>query len=268
MLEDALPNILNKALKGNGLNLEALATKAQVNFEELTHAWPNLECQHDLIKTICPILKLEASKLANFDNNYANSLPTLPVEITQIISPFGELGVNSWLIKFPSQSWLFDTGTSQSPAFHQLNASEKIDAIFLTHSDFDHIGGVNQATQPFAKLFSSFQLKTSLDLTLVAPGQKIEAFSTKIQTFSLRGHAPDGCGYYFSLNQIPICIVGDALFAGSIGGCPSPKHYRQALDDLDFLIAEIPDDTLLLPGHGPASQIKLEKSFNPFLMTA
>ena len=59
--------------------------------------------------------------------------------------------------------------------------------------------------------------------------------------------------------------VADTLFTGSIGGCPDSETYRLALANLREHVFTLPDETILLPGHGPATTIGEERKRNPFL---
>ena len=63
----------------------------------------------------------------------------------------------------------------------------------------------------------------------------------------------------------PVLVTGDALFAGSIGGCGTPAIYQHALRRLRDLLEPLPDETVLLPGHGPATTLCEERTANPFL---
>ncbi|MEM6601450.1 MAG: MBL fold metallo-hydrolase, partial [Verrucomicrobiota bacterium] len=60
----------------------------------------------------------------------------------------------------------------------------------------------------------------------------------------------------------PVAITGDALFAGSMGG--ANDCWQEALTCTRRNILSLPDDTLLCPGHGPVTTVALEKSNNPF----
>ena len=63
------------------------------------------------------------------------------------------------------------------------------------------------------------------------------------------------------LNQ-PVAIVGDAVFAGSMGG--GMISYSDALRTNREKIMTLPDETILCPGHGPLSRVGWEKKHNPF----
>ena len=60
-------------------------------------------------------------------------------------------------------------------------------------------------------------------------------------------------------------ITGDALFAGSIGGCATPEAYRIALKNIRHAFDNSPPDCVILPGHGPATYWGAESNHNPFI---
>lgn len=81
--------------------------------------------------------------------------------------------------------------------------------------------------------------------------------------FSLPG-VPDGIGPDSGLSST--LLSGDVLFAGSIGRTDLPGGSGQAMtDSLRRVILPLPDDTLVLPGHGPATTVGRERTTNPFL---
>jgi glyoxylase-like metal-dependent hydrolase (beta-lactamase superfamily II) len=63
----------------------------------------------------------------------------------------------------------------------------------------------------------------------------------------------------------PVLVTGDALFAGSMGGCASAVSYRHALRLLREVLGSLQASTVLLPGHGPATTMEEERMANPFL---
>jgi glyoxylase-like metal-dependent hydrolase (beta-lactamase superfamily II) len=61
-------------------------------------------------------------------------------------------------------------------------------------------------------------------------------------------------------------IAGDTLFAGSIGRTDLPGgNYGQIIDSIQTRLLALPDETKVLPGHGPATTIGAERKSNPFL---
>ena len=94
-----------------------------------------------------------------------------------------------------------------------------------------------------------------------------EGFSYKCGFLSLfakhtHGHALGGMSYVIEGLERPIAVVGDAIFAGSMGG--ATISYEDALRTNREKIMTLPDDTVLCSGHGPMTTVSEEKKNNPF----
>jgi len=77
--------------------------------------------------------------------------------------------------------------------------------------------------------------------------------------------APAALAYYTENTEIPVCVIGDAVFAGSMGGCRNATQYNQLMKHVGTHIMTLPSETILLPGHGPATTVEFERRNNPFL---
>ena len=62
----------------------------------------------------------------------------------------------------------------------------------------------------------------------------------------------------------PVAIVGDSLFAGSMGG--GNVSYADAIQNNLDKILTLPDETIICPGHGPMTSVGEEKAHNPFFV--
>ncbi|ORM24037.1 MBL fold metallo-hydrolase [Williamsia sp. 1135] len=94
-------------------------------------------------------------------------------------------------------------------------------------------------------------LKFSVDL---APGHTQGSV-----LFGIAVDTPDG--------QVPVCFSGDVLFAGSIGRTDLPGgDHQQLLDSIAERMLPLPDETVVLPGHGEQTSIGQERASNPFLV--
>ena len=78
------------------------------------------------------------------------------------------------------------------------------------------------------------------------------------------GHTPGGVCYHFPADKL--LLSGDTLFAGSAGRTDFPGGSMNKLMASLKTLAELPDDTLVIPGHGPHTTIAAEKATNPFLI--
>ena len=159
----------------------------------------------------------------------------------------------------------------------------KIGLIVVTHTHADHIGAIRQVIENTGATFaihtaeaeilqhSDFSRFTAMDLTFQPPpppdrllkdGDFLIVGDLKFQVLHTPGHSPGG-----------ICIVGhgvvfsgDALFSGSIGRTDGPDGNSNLLtSSIRTKLLVLPDQTLVLPGHGPKTTIGQERRNNPFL---
>jgi glyoxylase-like metal-dependent hydrolase (beta-lactamase superfamily II) len=93
----------------------------------------------------------------------------------------------------------------------------------------------------------------------------LERGALSIRAIPLPGHCLGALGYVIEGLAVPVCVTGDALFAGSMGGCAPGEPYREALAANRKEVLSLPPETILLPGHGPASTVGSELLANPFL---
>jgi glyoxylase-like metal-dependent hydrolase (beta-lactamase superfamily II) len=93
-------------------------------------------------------------------------------------------------------------------------------------------------------------------------GHKFVVGTLQIETRPTSGHSRGGITYV--VNGLPrrIAVVGDAMFAASMGG--GMVSYEDALQNNRRQILSLPDDTILCPGHGPLTTVGEEKVNNPF----
>ena len=81
-------------------------------------------------------------------------------------------------------------------------------------------------------------------------------------TRTTSGHSKGGTTYLVEGLARPLAIVGDAIFAGSMGG--GMVSFDDAWKNNREKILTLPDETVLCPGHGPLTSVSEEKRNNPF----
>lgn len=161
---------------------------------------------------------------------------------------------------------LFDTGWDAAPIFKLVDENElQLKHLFITHTHTDHIA----ALAPIRERFPKVKLHTASKNAPVDQRTRANDFihlgSLRITYRDTPGHAEDGAT--FVIGNWPedaphVAVVGDAIFAGSIGG--ARELIDLARDKIRQQIFSLPAETLICPGHGPVTTVGLEKENNPF----
>jgi hydroxyacylglutathione hydrolase len=158
-----------------------------------------------------------------------------------------------------------------------------IPLLLLTHGHWDHISDhkiytnhyphgkvlIHQLDEPKLQRPGSqmYQLPYQIEARS-ADGYLVDGDVIKVGTLGLNaiftpGHSPGHIAFY--LEQQKLLVAGDLLFAGSIGRTDLPDSDPQAMRESLQRAMALPDETVVRPGHGPATNIGTERRSNPFL---
>ncbi len=139
-----------------------------------------------------------------------------------------------------------------------------IDAILLTHTHYDHVGGLKQAVSSLgAEIFVHHQGRGALKASGAKGVQDRDVLSIggfDIEMLATEGHTPDSCCYLVG----GALFTGDTLFNGSVGGTANVDLFRQETGSVREKILTLPDETAVFPGHGPSTTVGIERVCNPF----
>ena len=192
----------------------------------------------------------------------------------------GGFEVNCSILSENGRAWIVDPG-QEPERIIDLLAKKGLEpaAILLTHAHFDHISGIPGLLKKFPDLPVSVHEKDmpmfGHPLNQLPPEypsfakphnlktlDKLEGLEG-LEIIETPGHTPGGVCYYFPKDKL--LLSGDTLFAGSAGRTDLPGGDMATLMDSLRKLTALPDDTLVIPGHGMHTRIALEKSGNPFL---
>lgn len=208
--------------------------------------------------------------------------------------PVGPLATNCYLIGNPETKELliFDPGADAAGIKSAVRETGmKPVAIFLTHGHFDHVGAVkNLKTEYGIPVIAGEEEKDLLsDKDYVLPGMFREEYPNPdallitpdrlvsneelldiaglyVTCLHTPGHTAGSYSYFFPAESM--VVSGDTLFMESVGRTDFPTGSNEALmNSVRNILYELPEETIVLPGHGPATNIGYEKRYNIFTWT-
>ncbi len=159
-----------------------------------------------------------------------------------------------------------------------------VDKIWLTHGHIDHVGGAADLKarlkvsiegphrddlfllQHVAESARSFGIRNAANVTpdrWLEDGDKVEVGELTFDVLHCPGHSPGSVVYFNSAQRL--AIVGDVLFAGSVGRTDLPgADQRQLFKSIRDKLLRLEDDVVIISGHGPTTTIGRERATNPF----
>ena len=200
----------------------------------------------------------------------------------------GPYATNCYLVRVPGETrcWIVDASFSPRPMVERVRALGLTPAaLVLTHAHIDHIAGVREVLAAFPRTpvwiheaeeqwlgDSELNLSAFTGMPVTAPGPDrvlkegdvLELGATKWRVLHTPGHSPGGITLYHS--DSATALVGDALFAGSIGRTDFPGcSFEQLEKSIKTKLYTLPAATRIYPGHGETSTIGEERRTNPFV---
>jgi hydroxyacylglutathione hydrolase len=213
-----------------------------------------------------------------------------------ITIPVGMLQCNCSIVGDPvtREVLVIDPGDEVSRILELLGRHKlTVKAIVSTHAHIDHVGGLAKLHKytgaPVMMHREDLPLYQAMDVQAaflgIAPpevgevhqflseGDPLQWGSLEAQVMHTPGHTPGSVSLYMPRDSgkislaTPQLFAGDTLFAGSIGRTDLwGGSMEQILDSLRGKLMELPEDTLVHPGHGPRTTIGEEKQSNPFVV--
>lgn len=212
--------------------------------------------------------------------------------------PAGSFAANCYVVAPAAgeECVIIDPGQDAEPGIEQILRENRLKpvAVLLTHGHIDHVWSVapvcgakdvpayihpddrDLLTDPAKglslgagqQLFGGLTLTEPDDVEELADGTVLELAGLRFTVDHAPGHTPGSVTFRTPpVEQIPdVMFTGDLLFEGSIGRTDLPGgSYEEILASLSRVCLTMPDETVVLPGHGDQTTIGRERATNPFL---
>jgi hydroxyacylglutathione hydrolase len=266
-LEDSYTDVINKAQRGQGLSDAAMALRTGLSQEKLALVKAG-EFDEVAVAKIASGLGLASEALVRMGRCTWRPATVEVPGLAQFTTTFEDMTVNSYIVwdQATRVALAFDTGADCTPmleyvAKHQLQLAN----IFLTHTHPDHIADLaklKSETGGTVALVNSREPCTGAEPFLIEEMAGWLAEGLRVEPLSTWGHSRGGTSYLIKGLARPVVIVGDAIFASSMGG--GMVSYSDALRTNRGALLTLPPETVVCPGHGPMTSIGEELENNPF----
>jgi hydroxyacylglutathione hydrolase len=264
-LEDNAADIIGKAQRGLRISDSELTKKAGVS-PQIIRKLRDGDFDESALLSVAPVLGLDGRSLGEIAKGEWRPKKIESSDgLAQFTTDYNGMAVNAYLVWDPATrvAAAFDTGADSREILrfaqhHNLD----VQLILLTHAHPDHVADLPALREETGADVFTPARELVPGAEPIEEGKQFRLGNLRIDTRLTWGHSPGGMTYVVTGLAHPIAIVGDSLFAGSMGG--GNVSYRDALQNNLEKILTLPDATIICPGHGPMTTVGEEKRHNPF----
>ena len=270
-LEDTFGDVLRKAMRGNGIDGVQLARASGIDASAIARWLKDVGVADEgQARAVARALRLDPEKLADVAlGRWYPPAVDLPDVRHHPQAPHPSNGYVFFLDGGRRSALVDPAGIPQNLLRVLRDGDYHLQYILITHKHADHC----DATADVAAAFPAAQIVMhQLDAHAIGPlAAKALAVTdgddlpfgddVRLRMLHTPGHT-DGSSCYLFKSTV---FTGDTLFASSVGGAYGDvSTYADILNSVRSKIFTLPDDTVVMPGHGPPTTVVLEKAHNPF----
>ena len=266
-IEDTFTDVIAKAQRGLGISDKELCALAEVSAEDL-RAVKAGQLLDAVIRRVARHLRLGPNALEELAHRrWYPEVPVFPHGFAIFNAPFEDMTVNSYLVwdSRARTAAAFDTGPDAGDMLGLVHSEGlKLQIIFITHAHDDHVADLGRIVRETgAEVWASEREAQGLPgANVFKENAHFHIGGIAIKTLATWGHSPGQTSFYVTGLSYPLAIVGDSMFASSIGG--SATHFAdQYRNDVEKILT-LPRNTVLACGHGPLTTVSQERRHNPF----
>ncbi len=270
-LEDHLGDIIRKARAMNNVSTSVAANAAGISESELAALEESGKSGSKInFAALGKILGIHPQKLEAIANGWLPAPKDLSAwhEVRVFTTAGDGLSVNCYLVwdEVTRDAALFDTGLDAKPILDCITTEQlQLKHIFITHSHWDHVEALPKIREAWPKVRIHSGSKNAPVDQRNKTAEIVHLGGLRVTHRDTPGHAEDGVTYMVGNWQEDaplIAIVGDTIFAGSMGN--GNGAWELAKQKVREQILSLPAETLICPGHGPLTTVAEEKEHNPF----
>ncbi len=270
-LEDKFGDVVRKAMRGKKIQPADLARQTGLTDQQLGDLFEyKYTPSDDVIRKLAPLCSLNPNALIDHAHSRWKPRDINTAQLgclAQISAQYEDYIVNTFLVwdKTTKQAVLFDTGPDLAAIEKAVrDNSLKIELLLLTHTHPDHVAVLGDVLKKFKPKAFTSPREPADGCAPVKEGDKHRVGALAIEIRETDGHSVGGLTFVVTGQGgvPPIAVVGDAIFASSMGG--PMISYENLTSHIRKKILTLPPETILCPGHGPLTTVGEEKAHNPF----